>query len=459
MGKKMTVALSLMLLTVASVNSQVRIGGLNDPHESAVLDLNASDGQNNGNLGLALPRVALEATNVFHPPFSVKPLEGTLVHNTATTKDVTPGLYYYCSDVWVRLNSVDVGAGIITTVPVTKGGTGLITVDKNYVLLGNGTSAMVPTATSTVGRAVLNAANNTAVSNLKASSATVADALTSSGTVALSGDVSATAKTYTSGGNVSLSTTLAATGVSVGTYTKVSVDSKGRVTSGSNPTTLAGYGITDGASLPSSVAKNLVFAGPATASGKPSFRSLVTSDLSDSSVTSAKIADGTITASDIASETITTTEIKNGTIKAEDLSSMNASQGQLLMFNGTAWQPVSYQPTTTMTSITDASTATGSVKSGAYSTVYTWTTLTPGIYSLRVRMNGNGTAKFILQSSVAFGTSIQFEVNSIAIDKNYGGDGTAEIMFNYVYTGSLYLKAMCTGGCPTSIFNLRLYRL
>lgn len=38
---------------------------------------------------------------------------------------------------------------------------------------------------------------------------------------------------------------LATTGVSAGDYTKVNVDVYGRVTSGSNPTTLAGYGITD----------------------------------------------------------------------------------------------------------------------------------------------------------------------------------------------------------------------
>lgn len=41
--------------------------------------------------------------------------------------------------------------------------------------------------------------------------------------------------------------TLANSGVTAGDYTKVTVDSKGRVTIGSNPTTLAGYGITDAA--------------------------------------------------------------------------------------------------------------------------------------------------------------------------------------------------------------------
>ena len=38
---------------------------------------------------------------------------------------------------------------------------------------------------------------------------------------------------------------LAASGVSAGTYKSVTVDTYGRVTNGSNPTTLGGYGITD----------------------------------------------------------------------------------------------------------------------------------------------------------------------------------------------------------------------
>ena len=55
----------------------------------------------------------------------------------------------------------------------------------------------------------------------------------------------------TGGGNLSANRTLslAATGVKAGTYTKVTVDTYGRVTVGDNPTTLAGYGITDAVTL------------------------------------------------------------------------------------------------------------------------------------------------------------------------------------------------------------------
>jgi phage-related tail fiber protein len=56
-----------------------------------------------------------------------------------------------------------------------------------------------------------------------------------------------------SGGNEYLTFDLTNTGVSPGNYTKVSVDSKGRITGGSNPTTLSGYGILDAQPLNSNL--------------------------------------------------------------------------------------------------------------------------------------------------------------------------------------------------------------
>lgn len=54
---------------------------------------------------------------------------------------------------------------------------------------------------------------------------------------AFTGDASVAAGTST--------ITLSNSGAAAGTYKSVTVDAKGRVTAGTNPTTLAGYGITD----------------------------------------------------------------------------------------------------------------------------------------------------------------------------------------------------------------------
>lgn len=59
---------------------------------------------------------------------------------------------------------------------------------------------------------------------------------------ALTGDVTTTAG--------AVATTLSTTGVTAGTYKSVTVDSKGRVSAGTNPTTLSGYGITDALGAP-----------------------------------------------------------------------------------------------------------------------------------------------------------------------------------------------------------------
>lgn len=68
--------------------------------------------------------------------------------------------------------------------------------------------------------------------------------------IAMTGDGSWNV-TFDGNANVTAVMTLAATGVAAGTYRSVTVDSKGRVTGGSNPTTLAGYGITDAQPLDS----------------------------------------------------------------------------------------------------------------------------------------------------------------------------------------------------------------
>lgn len=64
--------------------------------------------------------------------------------------------------------------------------------------------------------------------------------ITGNQTITFTGDA-------TGSGTTAVTLTLANSGVTAGTYSSVTVDAKGRVTAGTNPTTLAGYGITDAA--------------------------------------------------------------------------------------------------------------------------------------------------------------------------------------------------------------------
>lgn len=63
-------------------------------------------------------------------------------------------------------------------------------------------------------------------------------------TISLTGDGSWSIS-FNGSANATAAFTLAASGVTAGTYKSVTVDAKGRVTAGTNPSTLAGYGITD----------------------------------------------------------------------------------------------------------------------------------------------------------------------------------------------------------------------
>jgi hypothetical protein len=109
MKKMIYLMLTLIVLSAASVNAQVRIGGTADPDKSAVLDLNANDGTATG--GLALPRVAL--TSETQTLNGVEPKPGTVVYNTSTELD-GEGTY-----VWTKVGS---GSGTdFTGISVAEG--------------------------------------------------------------------------------------------------------------------------------------------------------------------------------------------------------------------------------------------------------------------------------------------------------------------------------------------------
>lgn len=76
-----------------------------------------------------------------------------------------------------------------------------------------------------------------------------ANKLTTARNVAIAGDVTGQAS-FDGSANITITVTYKNSGVAAGTYRSVTVDAKGNITAGTNPTTLAGYGITD--AVPSS---------------------------------------------------------------------------------------------------------------------------------------------------------------------------------------------------------------
>ena len=93
-----------IILCVINIQAQIRVGGHTAPNRNAVLDLNANDTAI-GSMGLLLPRVALTATS--NPSPLTMHVAGMQVYNTATSGDVTPGIYYNNGAKWMRLIDIE----------------------------------------------------------------------------------------------------------------------------------------------------------------------------------------------------------------------------------------------------------------------------------------------------------------------------------------------------------------
>jgi uncharacterized protein (TIGR02145 family) len=85
--------LALLMLSEASMNAQVTIGSMDDPHPGALLDLKSTT------RGLLLPQVALTISTVFLTAEGKTEAKGMLVYNTSNTLD-GPGLYVWSGSVW-----------------------------------------------------------------------------------------------------------------------------------------------------------------------------------------------------------------------------------------------------------------------------------------------------------------------------------------------------------------------
>ncbi|MCM8710547.1 hypothetical protein M2651_05840 [Clostridium sp. SYSU_GA19001] len=155
------------------------------------------------------------------------PVTGQIYYNTTDNK-----YYGYNGTSWVDLS-------LVVTNSLTNGNIKINGTETTvYTHPGSGTNPH-GTTKADVG---LGNVDNTADVNKNVLSATK---LTTSRTIAASGDVTGTATSFDGSANITIPMTLANSGVTAGTYKSVTVDAKGRVTAGTNPTTLSGYGITD----------------------------------------------------------------------------------------------------------------------------------------------------------------------------------------------------------------------
>lgn len=133
--------------------------------------------------------------------------------------------------------------------------------------------------------------------------------LTTGRTIGMTGDVAWTSASFNGSANVTGVATLANTGVVAGTYKSVTTDAKGRITGGTNPTTISGFGITDAytktetAASISTAISNLVATAPATLDtlnelaaalgNDPSFATTVTNNIATKVTKNADIVAGT----------------------------------------------------------------------------------------------------------------------------------------------------------------------
>jgi microcystin-dependent protein/phage-related tail fiber protein len=160
--------------------------------------------------------------------------------DTTITSPGTGNFLRYNGTSWLNTALV---AGDIPSLDWSKITTGKPTTLSGYGITdGINTSAAVTTATANK-LLYLDASGNLPAS--VTGNAATATKLQTGRTITLTGDTTASAVTFDGSANISIATTLANSGVTAGTYRSVTVNAKGLVTGGTNPTTISGYGITD----------------------------------------------------------------------------------------------------------------------------------------------------------------------------------------------------------------------
>jgi hypothetical protein len=328
MKKMIFLMLALLMLSTASMNAQVRIGGIDDPNVSAVLDLNATDNSNDGTLGLALPRVELNSTDL--PAPLLEHVKGMTVYNTKPQNDVKEGIYYNNGLRWILINSeafvIQAGSGLEIT------GSGTVASPSTVgIATGGVTSTHIADGTVALADLANNSVNSDKIVNESITSADILNA-----TVALA-DLADNSVNSAKIVNESITSAdiLNAT-VALADLADHSVNSA-KIVDGS----IASVDILDGTVALADLASNSVnsdkIVNESITSADILNGTIALADLASNSVNSTKIADGSIALADLADNSVNSAKIVNGSIVAADLGQMGAGTGQFLRWNGSAW--------------------------------------------------------------------------------------------------------------------------
>ncbi len=109
--KKIIIVLSLFLITGIAIG-QVKIGA-----NTTTLNPNSLFELESTTKGVLMPRLALTSTTAFAP--MTAHVAGMTIYNTATTGDVTPGLYYNDGTSWIKIAAFPAAVSVVTITATT----------------------------------------------------------------------------------------------------------------------------------------------------------------------------------------------------------------------------------------------------------------------------------------------------------------------------------------------------
>ena len=195
---------------------------------------------------------------------------------------------------------------------------------------------------------------------------------------------------------------LAASGITVGTYTSVTIDAYGRATSGTNPTTLSGYGITDAYTK---TEIDTLFGSTASAAASAAAAAISESNASTSASNASTYAGNALTSANNAAASYDSFDDRYLGPKSSDPTLdndgnalltgalyWNTTVSQMRVYSGSAWI-AAYLPATGYLQLTGG-TMTGAITFAAGQTIAGYLATTGGTMTGDLTMNAQSDLRF-----------------------------------------------------------------